>query len=169
LEKFAMPLIDITLPKEALAPSKLQELEKELGRIALRWERADLAPHAKEISWIFAHEVSAMHAVVGDGVPNKPNYRVNVTLPAGSMDEHHRAGLIYETTRAVLAAEGAQFNDTEAMRVWVILTEVDEGAWGMGGRIFGFRDIMRYAVKATLPVLADDLEPVPRTKPEKSA
>ncbi|VWB18522.1 hypothetical protein BLA6863_00703 [Burkholderia lata] len=110
-----------------------------------------------------------MHALVGDGVPNKPYYRVSVTLPAGSMDEHHRAGLIYEMTRAVLTADGAHFTDTEAMRVWVTLSEIDEGAWGMGGRVLGFKDIMRYAVKATLPVLVDNLEPVPRKKPEKAA
>ncbi|WP_109478233.1 tautomerase family protein [Paraburkholderia sp. C35] len=169
MEKFALPLIDLTLPKGAFSRSQLQALEKELLDIVLRWERADSTAHAKEISWIYAHEVEVMHALVGDSVPGKPHYRVDVAVPAGTMDEHHRAGLIYETTRAVLTADGSPFTDADAMRVWVILREVDEGSWGMGGRALGCKDIMRYAVKATLPVLTENLKPVPREKPAKSA
>lgn len=65
--------------------------------------------------------------------------RVDVTVPAGTMDDERRAGLVKEVTELVLAAAG--LGADQALRVWVLLHEQPDGTWGAGGRIMRLADI----------------------------
>ena len=56
---------------------------------------------------------------------------VQINIPAGSLDQQHKADMIAKVTDAVVAAEGV-----EAVRrnTWVQIVEVGDGGWGMAGR-----------------------------------
>jgi phenylpyruvate tautomerase PptA (4-oxalocrotonate tautomerase family) len=156
-----VPMIELFLPRDALPQPRLQQLQCDLTTILLKWEKAPDTAIARSTAWIYAFEVEAAHALVGGAVPDKPRYRVMVTVPKGTMDGDDHAGLIHEVTRAVLAAEGSDLTDDNGVRVWVILREVEDGLWGVAGRVFRLSDIARYVHKGVIPPLSAPAEPKP--------
>jgi phenylpyruvate tautomerase PptA (4-oxalocrotonate tautomerase family) len=139
-----MPMIDLTLPEGTLSAESKKELMTQLTTILLKWEGAPDTPQAKSIAWVYAHEVKAGAMTVGGTPPESPRYRVITTVPQGSLNDERKKGLVEEVTRAVLEAEGADWNADNRLRVWCIIQEVPDGNWGGGGRIYRLRDIARF-------------------------
>jgi phenylpyruvate tautomerase PptA (4-oxalocrotonate tautomerase family) len=74
---------------------------------------------------------------------DEPRFRVDVTVPAGVLDERRKSGLVEEVTQVVLAAAGLDAGD--ALRVWVLVNEQPDGTWGAGGQIFRYADLVALA------------------------
>jgi phenylpyruvate tautomerase PptA (4-oxalocrotonate tautomerase family) len=68
---------------------------------------------------------------------------VDVTVPAGALDDKRKSGLVEEATQAVLAAAGLDAG--EALRVWVLVNDQADGTWGAGGQIFRYADLVALA------------------------
>ena len=137
-------MIDVTLPEGTLSAESQTQLLARLTNILLKWEGAPDTPQAKSIAWAYAHEVKAGAMTVGGTIPEIPRYRVMTTVPHGSLNDERKKGLVEEVTRAVLEAEGADWNAENRQRVWCIVQEVPDGNWGGGGRIFRLRDIAKF-------------------------
>jgi phenylpyruvate tautomerase PptA (4-oxalocrotonate tautomerase family) len=140
----AVPMIDLTLPADALDDDSRADLVQRLLSTLLRWEGAPEGDRSKSLAWAFVHLVDSV--VVAHSPSGKPHYRVEVATPQGALDDERRAGLVAEVTDLVLAAEGTAFTPEDAFRVWVILREVAEGSWGAAGRIWRFADVIGYIV-----------------------
>lgn len=146
-----MPMIDLTLPKGALAPEARDKLVEDLTAALLRWEGAPDNPATRSISWAFVHELPEGGVNVGGRPAPEPRYRVQLTVPEGTpklhgpLGEDSRNGLVEEVTRLVLEAEGAAFDFENAMRVWVHIHELADGFWGGAGRIFRMKEIADFA------------------------
>lgn len=138
-----MPLIDLTYPAGTLAPEARTELVDELTTVLLRAERAPDTEFFRSIAWVHVHELPA-GCVLASGRPvDEPTFRVQVTIPAGALSDRRKQELVAEATRVVLAAAG--LTESDALRVWVLITEVPDGNWGAGGQIVRFADLVRYA------------------------
>ena len=68
-----------------------------------------------------------------------------MTTPEGALSDRRREELVGAATGAV--REIAGIPDEQALRVWVLCHEVDEGSWGAGGAVVRF-EALREAAKA---------------------
>ena len=139
-----MPMIDLTLPKGALAAPTRARLVDDLLAALLRWEGAPDNERSKSLAWAFVHIADSVTAASSPS--GRPHYRVELRTPHGALDDTRRAGLVAEVTELVLRAEGSPMTPPNAFRVWVILSEVAEGSWGAEGRIWRFADIVDFVL-----------------------
>ena|SRR5437763_8650773 len=147
-----MPMIDLTLPAGALGPQARAEAIGAMTEALLRAEGAPDNAATRAMSWAFVHELPADAVHVGGVRSDRPVYRVVLTIPAGTLlhgpgpfANGARERLVREVTEALLRAEGTDYDDGEAGRVFCLLREVPDGAWGGMGTIFRMQDIAAFA------------------------
>jgi phenylpyruvate tautomerase PptA (4-oxalocrotonate tautomerase family) len=139
-----VPIIDLTLPRDALPPPVLAQLSRDLSRALLRCDVSRDNPRAEGINWVYVHQHPPEDLLVGGRTGGRPHYRVDVTIMAGAMSEDNRREVAQLMTQAVLAAEGGHPNTLNAGRVWVLFHEVADGYWAAGGRLYRLADVMRF-------------------------
>jgi phenylpyruvate tautomerase PptA (4-oxalocrotonate tautomerase family) len=139
-----MPMIDLTLPQDALADDVRARLVDDLLATLLHWEGAPDNERSRSLAWAFVHEVKSV--TVASSPTSGHHYRVGVRTPQGALDDRRRAGLIADVTELVLKAEGSPCTPENAFRVWVILDEVAEGSWGAAGTVWRFQDIASFVL-----------------------
>jgi phenylpyruvate tautomerase PptA (4-oxalocrotonate tautomerase family) len=140
-----MPIMDVTYPEGALTADQRTELANELTTVLLRAERAPDTDFFRSVTWVFVHELPE-GAILSAGRPvDQPIFRIDVTTPEGALSDRRRQELVEEATRVV--REVASIPETEAMRIWVLCREIDEGSWGAGGHVIQF-EALRAAAKA---------------------
>lgn len=59
------------------------------------------------------------------------------------MSERRKAGLVQDATKTVLSAAGLSPDD--ALRVWVLVHEQQDGTWGAGGSVIRYADLVALA------------------------
>ncbi|MFI0369963.1 hypothetical protein ACH35V_18985 [Actinomadura sp. 1N219] len=81
-----MPLIDLTLPRDALCDDAAAELMETLTRTLPKWERAEPGERRGRVDpWTFPHE-PALVTVTGRPV-QRPRQRIMVGVPQATLDE----------------------------------------------------------------------------------
>ena len=140
-----MPIMDVTYPEGALTADQRTELADELTTVLLRAERAPDTDFFREVTWIFMHELPE-GAVLTAGRPvEKPIFRVICTTPEGALSDRRRQELVAEATRVV--REVAGISEEDAMRIFVLCREIDEGSWGAGGNVIQFEQLRAIAAE----------------------
>jgi phenylpyruvate tautomerase PptA (4-oxalocrotonate tautomerase family) len=138
-----MPIMDVTYPQGALTEDQRTELADELTTVLLRAERAPDTDFFREVTWVFMHELPE-GAVLTAGRPvGQPIFRVVCTTPEGALSDRRRAELVAEATRVV--REIAGIAEEDAMRIFVLCREIDEGSWGAGGQVIHFQQLREIA------------------------
>jgi phenylpyruvate tautomerase PptA (4-oxalocrotonate tautomerase family) len=153
-----MPMIDLTLPEDALDEAARHELLDTLTRTLLKWEGVgEDNPMGDAVTWGVLHPVAPgdWHVAHARAPADQPRYRVLVTVPEGALDQPKKEGLVAELTRKVLEAEGSPLDLPNALRVWVFIHEVPDGHWGGAGRIFRLRDIAKMVMGDAEAVLKE--------------
>jgi len=151
-----MPIMDVTYPQGALTEDQRTELANELTTVLLRAERAPDTDFFREVTWVFMHELPE-GAVLTAGRPiEKPIFRIECTTPEGALSDRRRQELVAEATRVVREIAGVAEED--AMRIFVLCREIDEGSWGAAGNIIRFQQLREAAAaereKAQAPTTA---------------
>lgn len=132
-----MPIMDVTYPQGALDDDARDALVDDLTTVLLRAERAPDTEFFRNVTWVYLHELPADGVrAAGRPVP-APTFRVEVTTPEGALSDRRRKELVAEATRVV--REHAGIPEAEALRVWVLCREIDEGSWGAGGHVIEFQ------------------------------
>jgi phenylpyruvate tautomerase PptA (4-oxalocrotonate tautomerase family) len=134
-----MPMLDVYIPEGALPAEAEKQLLRQLAEILIEHEGADPSdPVARSLAKVWLHRPAAMlHA--GD-TPSAPHYKVIASVPEGQLDDARTASVVADITKAILAAEGGRY-DQDPLRIWVIGSEIPDGNWGAGGRVFRLADI----------------------------
>lgn len=147
-----MPMIDLTYPEGALDEEARGEAVEKLTAALLRHEGAPDNEQTRAMSWTVVHELGADAINVGGTPAERPVYRVVITVPAGTLlhgpgpvGAQSRVNLVREATEILLAAEGTEYDDVQAGRVYCIVREVSDGYWGGMGAIFRMEDIVATA------------------------
>ena len=134
-----MPMIDATIPANALAPEAEARLLKEITDILIRAEGYDPGNEAAQsVAYLFLHRPAAVF--VGGAPSASPRYRIVTSAPEGQYTDAAREALVREITEAIARAEGVSFEQV-ARRVWIFPTEIADGEWGAAGRINRLPDI----------------------------
>jgi phenylpyruvate tautomerase PptA (4-oxalocrotonate tautomerase family) len=138
-----MPIIDLTYPEGALTPDTRAELVDELTTVLLRAERAPDTEFFRNVTWVYVHELPEGGVLAAGKPVAAPTFRVEVTTPEGALSDRRRKELVAEATRAV--REAAAIPEEEALRVWVLCREIDEGSWGAAGHVVQFQQLREAA------------------------
>lgn len=136
-----MPQIQLTVPAGALTDAGRTSIQGDLARALLKWEGAPDNAFFRAQAWAYLHELPAGAQITAED--DLPRFRVDVTVPAGAVDDKRKAGLVEEVTGIVLAAAGLEAD--QALRVWVLVHEQADGTWGAGGQIFRYADLVALA------------------------
>ena len=140
-----MPIMDVTYPQGALTEDQRTELADELTTVLLRAERAPDTDFFREVTWVFVHELPEGAVLTAGGPVEQPIFRVECTTPEGALSNRRREELVAEATRVV--REVAGIAEEDALRIFVLCREIDEGSWGAGGQVIRFQQL-REAAKA---------------------
>ena len=136
-----MPMIRLTVPADALTDQGRASVQRDLAAVLLRWEGAPDTAFFRAQAWSYLIELPAgAQRTAGD---DAPRFLVEVTVPAGALSERRKAGLVEDATKVVLAAAGLTGDD--ALRVWVLVHEQPDGAWGAGGSVIRYADLVALA------------------------
>lgn len=146
-----MPQIQLTVPAGALTEEGAASIQAQLAATLLKWEGAPDNDFFRALAWAYLHELPAGAQVTA--ADTEPRFRVEVTVPAGALNDERRAGLVKDTTDQVLAAAG--LGADQALRVWVLIHEQADGTWGAGGQIFRNADLVSLAKSVAKSAGAD--------------
>ena len=131
-----MPMIEVTAPAGAIAPDAREELLDELAGRLLHWEGAPDTEFFRANSWIYFNELPEDALYVGGRPGGEARIRVDVTTPEGALSDRRRKELVADATKTILDAAGLE--ESDALRVFVMCSEIDEGSWGAGGQVVEF-------------------------------
>lgn len=152
-----MPMINVTMPKGALTAQQRDELTEKLTGQLLKIEGVDNEA-SRSIAWVLFHEVEPDSWAVGGQfddtyVPEGGRFLTIVSVPSGGL---HARGKKDDIARSVHAAfrEVLQLAPESGVRwaPWVIVEDVPDGNWGVGGSIRQLFEIHAYA-KSGVPAL----------------
>ena len=139
-----MPMLDVTIPKEALSREAEAALLSKLTDLLILHEGADPSnAKVRQMAWVFLHRPEAVY--VAGKQAEAPRYRLTVSVPQGQFDDSRRASMVKALTDAVLDAEEGKY-PRDPFRVWVFPNEVPEGNWGAEGKIWKLADIAQVVV-----------------------
>lgn len=158
-----MSLIEIAYPEGALDPTVREWAIERLTSAILLHEGGQDNERARALTWCVVNELPPNALHVG-GIPaQRPFYRVQVTIPEGTLlhgpgpvGTGCRSNLVREITEILLEAEGTPYSAGEAGRVCCLITEVKDGFWGSFGTTFRMEDIHSFtSLEAPETPLAD--------------
>ncbi|WP_024852167.1 tautomerase family protein [Hydrogenovibrio kuenenii] len=139
-----MPLINITLPEDALTEPQQAELAKQAADILLTLEGMATNPKARRLTWSYiqTHPKNAFY-IGGEPMQAHPHYLFDVTVFANTLTAEKKEILTRKLTGAVLDLEDSDHNMFNAARVWVMIHEVEEGNWGGAGQIYSMANLRK--------------------------
>ncbi|MBZ8133079.1 hypothetical protein [Afifella sp. IM 167] len=136
------------MTRGALSEAKMDMLARDLTAILLAHQGArDGSAIARSITRLEVTELDPTRSYVGGRVSDAPCYRLTYTVPGGALNEEKKRSLVEKSTNAILAAEGTPYSEEEAYRVWCLINEVPDGNWASAGKIWRWKDIMRWVVR----------------------
>jgi phenylpyruvate tautomerase PptA (4-oxalocrotonate tautomerase family) len=136
-----MPLIQLTVPEDALTAEGRATVQRTLARTLLQWEGAPDTAFFRSAAWSYLHELPTGAQVTAED--DQPRFRVDITVPEGALSKRRKAGVVSDVTQAVLQAAGLVPADSG--KVWVLIHEQPDGTWGAGGAIIRHADLVALA------------------------
>jgi phenylpyruvate tautomerase PptA (4-oxalocrotonate tautomerase family) len=140
-----MPIMDLTYPADTFQPAQRTELADTLTSVLLRAERAPDTEFFRNITWVYMHEMPEGTLLAAGSPVAEPTFRLQVTVPQGALSERRKGELVSEATKVIMAA--ASIDDSESLRVWVLINEVPEGNWGAAGNVVHFEQLRQVAAQ----------------------
>ena len=155
-----MPLVRITYPRGALSPDHKRRIARALTEIVLDVEVDAVTDAGRMVTVIHFNEAAADDWAVGgeirSTVAEGPNhFIVDLVVLAGLLEGERRS----DAHRRVTEAFQATLGDADPLlpfRVWVLVHDVAEGAWGAGGRTVSALDVAQF--------INSDLDPARRAE-----
>lgn len=148
-----MPLMHLHYTRGAFAEERVPALTQALMDVVMRNHvAAKIREQLVPVFRVRLHEVEARHHLMGGLPVGRPVYDVDIVVPAGSLDGDRRDAVVRGITEALLAEEGTPWSEADAERVWIIIRDVPDGRWAVGGVVVTARSIfetlMRRHVRA---------------------
>jgi phenylpyruvate tautomerase PptA (4-oxalocrotonate tautomerase family) len=140
-----VPIMDLTYPAGTFAPEDRTELVDSLTTVLLRAERAPNTEFFRSIAWVYVHELPEGTLLAAGKPVEQPTFRLQVTIPQGALSERRKEELVAEATKTILGAAG--IDESDALRVWVLINEVPEGNWGAAGNVIHFEQLRQLAAR----------------------
>ena len=144
-----MPVVRVTYPRGALAPTQKRQIAAALTDIVLDAEVDAVTDAGKMVTVIHFLEAAADDwSVAGElrsGAGGGPDhFIVDVVVLEGLLDAKRKTDVHERVTAAFRAAFGEGGDPLLAFRVWVLIHDVGEGSWGAGGRTVSALDVAQF-------------------------
>ena len=144
-----MPLVRFTCPRGALTPAQKRQIAAELTEVVLDAEVDAVTSAGRLVTVIEFREVAADDwAVAGElrsAATSAPDhFIVDVIVLEGLLDAARTSDVHRRVTEAVRKAFGDAADPMLPFRVWVLVHDVKEGAWGAGGRTVSALDVAQF-------------------------
>jgi phenylpyruvate tautomerase PptA (4-oxalocrotonate tautomerase family) len=121
-----MPMIDVYAPTGAFEDKHL--LARRLAGALMVIEEVPDIPMFRQNTAAFIHELPADAIANVDG--GSDYVRVQVLTNAGALDRSKQIAVVARFTELIAGAPG---NPPPPNRIWVLLTEANDGGWGLWG------------------------------------
>lgn len=151
-----MPLVRITYPRGALTPAQKRQLAESLTQIALEVEVDTVTAAGRMVTVVHFNEAAANDWAVGGQLRSSadaaaPNhFIVDLVVLEGLIEGTRKGDAHRRVTEAFQHAFGAHADPMLPLRVWVLVHDVREGAWGAGGQTVSALDVAQF-INADLP------------------
>jgi phenylpyruvate tautomerase PptA (4-oxalocrotonate tautomerase family) len=121
-----MPMIDVYAPSGAF--ENKHELARRLAAELMAIEGVPDIPMFRQNTAAFIHELPAEAIANVDG--GSDYVRVQVLTNAGGLDRDRQIDVVARLTELIAGAPG---RPPAPERIWVVLTEANDGGWGLWG------------------------------------
>lgn len=132
-----MPLLRMSHEHGALSAAQKTQLAEELTHAILIGEGGADTPGGRSVAYVIFDEAGPQSWYVGGKpVPAANRFIFDVVYPDGASNQAVKTALHAAINQAVSKVLGTQIpND------WVLVHEIKEGSWGLGGQTIGIRDV----------------------------
>jgi len=155
-----MPMMRVTTPKGALNFAQKKALSEAVTDLLLIGEVGTAAPDARKFVHVLFQELDSLTDWFIGGQPRgldpygaPPHFFLDVFYPYAAAPPAAKKALHSALNDALVRVVLGEDAPTNALSNWIIIHEIDEGAWGVRGNSIGVSDIFR-ANQATSDRLA---------------
>ncbi|MDN8613099.1 tautomerase [Variovorax ginsengisoli] len=150
-----MPTILVDIPKDAFPGSARAALVRGFNAAAGAAEQIPADPRQRSLCWVLVNEVATGGWICGgvDLTSQLLPCSARIYLPSGVLDETSRASYVQCVHASFEQALPA--DDRRRLVTSVLLQEVADGRWGVGGAVWTLADFARAAGFAHLQHLVD--------------
>ena len=144
-----MPLVRVTFPRGALAPTHKRRLAASLTDIVLDAEVDAVTDPGKAVTIVQFVEAAADDWAVGGVLRSAAevgpeHFIVDVVVLEGLLEGARRTDVHRRVTEAFQQAFGDDAHPMLPMRVWVLVHDVREGGWGAAGQTVSATDVAQF-------------------------
>ncbi|MGO4560023.1 tautomerase family protein [Mesorhizobium sp. 2RAF21] len=141
-----MPFIRVTYQTGGITAKQKAELAEDLTRALLVLEAGADTPEGRGVACVFFEEVNPTSDWFVGGKPdtNGPahgRFLIDVTIPEGCADQKAKAAFHVTVNDSVARILGVDGTFPSRIGDWVMIREIANGSWGVGGVTVGIRDI----------------------------
>jgi phenylpyruvate tautomerase PptA (4-oxalocrotonate tautomerase family) len=139
-----MPLIKFSYTEGAIAPGALEGVVSGLVDVLLTHHvAAKAATQLERVTNVMVREYPRDRFFVGRRPTTRHRYDIELLVPEMSVEGDRRDAIVREMAELLLAQEGTPWSEEDARRVWMVIRDVPEGRWGVGGVIVTAKTILR--------------------------
>lgn len=156
-----MPLVRLTYPRGALAPAQKRRIAEDLTEVVLDAEVDAVTDAGRMVTVVHFNEVAADDWAVAGALRSAASggpehFIVDVIVLEGLLDGARKGAVHRRVTEVFQKAFGEAGDPMLPLRVWVLVHELREGAWGAGGQTVSALDVAQF--------INSDLEPARRAE-----
>ncbi len=155
-----MPMLRVTTPKGVLNVAQKQSLSEAFTDLLLIGEVGTAAPAARKFVHILFQELDTLTDWFIGGQPRglephsaPPHFFLDVFYPHAAVPPSAKCQLHHALNDTLVRVVLGNDAPTDALSNWIVIHEIDEGAWGVRGNSISVTDILR-ANQATSDRLA---------------
>lgn len=145
-----MPMLRITAPKGLLNVALKQSLSEAFTDLLLIGEVGTAAPNARKFVHILFQELDSLTDWFIAGQPRglepqgaPPHVFLDVFYPYAAAPPNAKHQLHRALNNALVRVVLGEDAPPDALSNWIVIHEIDEGAWGVRGNSIGVNDIFR--------------------------
>jgi phenylpyruvate tautomerase PptA (4-oxalocrotonate tautomerase family) len=150
-----MPTILVKIPHGSFPGESRTALVRKINEAAAAAEQMPDEPRTRSMCWVLVEEAAAGTWTCGgvDATARLLPCTVLAYLPAGVLDDASRERFVERVHSAF--EEALPPDDGRRIATSVVMNEVPDGAWGVGGKVWRLPDFARSAGYAHLQHLVD--------------
>lgn len=144
-----MPLVRLTYPRGALTPDQKRKIADSLTEVVLDAEVDAVTEAGRMVTVVHFNEAAADDWAVGGqlrstaaGAPN--HFIVDLIVLEGLLEGTRKSDCHRRVTDAFLRAFEGSADPMLPLRVWVLVHELREGAWGAGGQTVSALNVAQF-------------------------
>ncbi|MDX2244912.1 MAG: hypothetical protein NW224_29915 [Leptolyngbyaceae cyanobacterium bins.302] len=145
-----MPMMRVTAPQGALNFAQKKSLSEAFTDLLLIGEVGTTAPEARKFVHILFQELDTLTDWFVGGHPRglepqgaPPHFFLDVFYPHAAAPPSAKRQLHRALNNALVRVVLGEDTPPDALSNWIVIHEIDEGAWGVRGNSIGVTDIFR--------------------------